>query len=92
MPQPIFGIIFGDNGALSDFSTTQAPALKFLICFGSANAVAFAELGNAHCSLPSSALLLDFRYHSDLAIIDRDRPGDRARVCAGDGEENYARE
>ena len=86
MPQPIFGIIFGDNGTFADFSTTQAPALKFLICFGLARAVAFTELGNAHCPLPSSALLLDFRYHGDFAIIDRDDPGDRARNTANAGE------
>jgi hypothetical protein len=88
MPQPIFGIIFGDNGTPANFSTAQAPAFEFRICCGSAGAVAFAELGNAHRPLQSSMLLLDFRFHIDIRHHGRDGPGDRARVCADDGEMN----
>ena len=41
----VLGVIFGDNGAPSDFATTQTTALKFLVCLCAAKAVAFAELG-----------------------------------------------
>src|SRR5262245_22862685 len=55
--QPVFRIIFSNDGALSDFSSAQAARFEFLICFGSARTIAFAELGNAHRSLQSTALL-----------------------------------
>jgi hypothetical protein len=57
--QPVFRIIFSNDGALSDFSSAQAARFKFLICFGSARTVAFAELGNAHRSLQSTAPLFN---------------------------------
>ena len=58
--QPVFRIIFSNDGALSDFSSAQAARFEFLVCFGSARTVAFAELGNAHRSLQSTALPLSF--------------------------------
>src|SRR5262249_3351294 len=57
--QPVFRIIFSNDGALSDFSSAQAARFEFLIGFGSTRTVAFAELGNAHRSLQSTALLLN---------------------------------
>jgi hypothetical protein len=57
--QPVFRIIFSNDGALSDFSSAQAARFEFLICFGSTRTVAFAELGNAHRSLQSTAPLLN---------------------------------
>jgi hypothetical protein len=66
--QPVFGIIFRYDGALAYFPTAQAARFEFLICFGSARTVAFAELGNAHCSLHSTALLLNDGHVGYLAI------------------------
>jgi hypothetical protein len=57
--QPVFRIIFSNDGALSDFSSAQAARFEFLIGFGSTRTVTFAELGNAHRSLQSTALLLN---------------------------------
>jgi hypothetical protein len=85
-PQPVFGIIFRYDGAFTYFATAQAARFEFLICFGSARTVAFAELGNAHCSLPSTALLLNDAHVGYLAIYGREGPGDRARAFPGNGE------
>ena len=84
--QPVFGIIFGYDGAFTYFPTAQAARFEFLICFGSARTVAFAELGNAHCSLQSTALLLNDGHVGYLAIYRQEGPGDRARTFPGNGE------
>ena len=59
-PQPIFRIIFGDDGALSCLSRAQALGPDFRISHCSSDAVALAELHNAHCPLTGAARLLGF--------------------------------
>jgi hypothetical protein len=59
-PQPVFSVIFGDNGSLSDFPTAQPPRFKFFVSFGSASAVALAELRDTHRSLPDTPLPFGF--------------------------------
>ena len=72
------------------FASPQPPAFNFLVRFCSADTVIFAELSDAHGSLSSAPPSFCFRifgFMGDLAIVGRDGPGDRARVCAGDGGE-----
>jgi hypothetical protein len=57
-PQPIFGIVLGDDGAFADFSTVQSARFKFFVCLGPAWTITFAKLGNAHRSLPRALVLL----------------------------------
>jgi hypothetical protein len=58
--QPVFSVIFGDYGSLADFPTAQPPRFEFLVCFCSVRSVAFAELGNTHCSLAGTPLPFSF--------------------------------
>jgi hypothetical protein len=60
MPEPLFGIIFGDNGAFSDFSTAQPPRFEFFIDLSSTEAVDLGELLNAECPLSGTTLPLCF--------------------------------
>jgi hypothetical protein len=91
MCKPFFGIIFGDNGPLSDFSTAEAPRLEFFICSCSAKTVGFTELTDAHSPLASASPLLSFRdflivVHCNLAMRNRIGPGDRVRTLANDDD------
>jgi len=92
MLQPIFSVIFDDDGPLSVLARPQPSRSNFLVRLCSSDIVILAELSDAHGSLsgtPSSFCFRNFRFHGgDLAVVGRDGSGDRARVCAGDGEMN----
>jgi hypothetical protein len=92
MLQPIFGIIFGDDGPLSALARPQASRSNFLVVLRSSDIVILAgtkrrswlfEWRVAVVLLPKF-----FGFMSDLAIVGRDGSGDCARGFAGDGEMN----
>src|SRR6187401_69353 len=66
MLEPIFSVIFGDDGPLSVLARPQPSRSDLFVCLRSSDVVVLAELSDAHGSLPGtppSFCLRNYRFH-----------------------------